>query len=219
MAGSKRSRRASAGSSAESTRTNDEVLGIGPARLELAVLLPRRRTLVGAFDERRVEVPRFAPESGPGRADPVAALRDRLVPGADLFVPAVDQPVPLEARHQLIERRSGALHAVRGDGLADDTSRPLPVAPEAEDEDLQVRQPRDPLRRHKVTLSTITLDGAAAPRVGVRSAFGTLRRPAVPGLHVAVSAAAAVPGLQVAGYECQCGPIGPGNAQPWHPLN
>src|SRR5262249_23678293 len=113
-----------------------------------------------AADERRVEVPRFGPQPGPGRTEPVAPLRDRLVPDGDLFVPAVDQLVPFEARHQLIEGRRAALHAVGRDGLADDAPRLSAVAEQAEDEELQVRQPRDPLRRHKVTLSTITLDEA-----------------------------------------------------------
>src|SRR3954470_17431967 len=150
-AGSKSSCAVSPGISRESQR----------ASLVLCIRPPRR----GAPDDRSVEVARLGPELRARRTQPVTPLGDSLVPYRDLLVPAVDQPVPLEPRHQLIERRCAALDAMRLQRLAQHAPGLLVLAQQAEHQELHVRDRRK-LLRHKVSLYTITLDGEGRALVG-----------------------------------------------------
>src|SRR4051812_43880269 len=117
-AGSKSSRCVSAGISRESQR----------ASLVLCIRPPGRR----APDDGGVEVAGLGPELRARGTQPVTPLGDGLVPYRDLLVPALDQPVPLEPRHQLIERRRAPLDAMRLKRLAQHAPGLLVLAEQTE---------------------------------------------------------------------------------------
>ena len=93
-----------------------------------------------------------------------------MVTDRDLLVPPVDQPVLLEPRHQLIERRAGAANPIRGQCLAQASARLRLGLQHAQDEELQVRQQRQGGFLHNATLSTIGLDAVTGPKVRVECA-------------------------------------------------
>src|SRR4051812_4987521 len=93
--------------------------------------------LFGACDERRVEIASLGPQLRARRTDAVSAFGDRLVPGGDLCVPAIAQPVPLEPCHELVERRGAPLHSMRGKRLTENAPRLLSFLEQPEHEELQ----------------------------------------------------------------------------------
>ena len=115
------------------------------------------RCLHALSANRGIEIARVRPQLRARRSQLVASFGDRLVPDRDLFVPAVDQPVPFEPRHQLIEGRGRSADAVRGQTVPNHSSWLFAVAQQSEHEKLQMGQAWElPLHRHKVTLCTMT---------------------------------------------------------------
>ena len=114
--------------------------------------------LRGRGGDGLVEGPRLSPRSRAGGRDAVAPFANGLIADNDRLVPSLDEPVALEARHELIERGAGASHAVVGDDIADDAARLFTRENDAEGEELEMgkRWQLAEDRRHKVALYTIS---------------------------------------------------------------
>jgi hypothetical protein len=113
-----------------------------------------------------VECPRLIPSPFAIGRDAIAALSHGLILDRDLFVPAVDQPVFFQPRHQLIERGTGATNSVTGQRVPQHAARLFVTTQDAEDEELEMGEIRQLGPRHNVTLSTITFDGMFRQTVG-----------------------------------------------------
>src|SRR5688572_18499457 len=82
----------------------------------------RQASLRGRRNDGFVERARLPPRPDSGCRDAIATLADGLIADDDGLVPALDQTIALEPRHELVERRTGPLHAVFGDDVTDDTA-------------------------------------------------------------------------------------------------
>src|SRR6185503_5275032 len=88
---------------------------------------PRRGSGIGEAPLRSgggdglVERPRLTPRARAAGGDAIPPLADGLVADDDGLVPALEEPIALEPRHQLVERGTSTPHTVVGNDIADDT--------------------------------------------------------------------------------------------------
>src|SRR3982751_82169 len=96
-------------------------------------------SLRGRGRDGLVESARLSPRATTRRGDAIASLTNGLVADGDGLVPAVNESIALEPRHELVERGARASDTEVGDHIADDAARLLTRENDAECEELQVR--------------------------------------------------------------------------------